>query len=137
MINKKLLAKSMLVWLGILPLAILNGALRDYALAPLISENVAMPISGILLSIMIFFLAFIFLPLLGKGTTKTYIVMGVIWTVATVILEFIIGFITQVPMTKMLNAYNFLTGNLWSLVLIIVIFTPLIVAKIRKIIVKE
>jgi hypothetical protein len=128
-----MILKSMLIWLGIIPLAILNGILREAVLVPVLGKS-GLPISGILLAAMAFLLTFLLLPRLGAGTQSTYVIMGVIWIVATIIFEFTLGFVTGDSLDKMLAAYNIFTGNLWLLDVIFIGCTPWLTAKIRNII---
>lgn len=45
--------KSLPVWLCFIPVAILNGGLREYVLVEAIGEEWALPVSGIILSVCI------------------------------------------------------------------------------------
>lgn len=125
--------KSMLIWTGIIPLAILNGGLREAILRPILGD-VALPISGIILSGMAFLLTYMFIQRLGKNEQSTYIKMGLIWTIATVVFEFALGFATGDTLENMLAAYNMQGGNLWPFVIIFIGSTPWLTAKIKRII---
>lgn len=131
--NKKMILRSMRIWLGIIPLAMLNGVLREAMLSPALGY-IALPISGILLSTMVFLLTFIFIPRLGKGTPSTYVKIGFVWIIATVLFEFTLGFATGESLENMLTAYNIFSGNLWLFVIIFIGFTPWLTAKVKKII---
>lgn len=133
-IDIKRIAKSILIWMALIPLAILNGALRDNVLTPWLG-NVALPLSGIILSLLIFGISVILIPKLGKGNQKTYIVMGMVWLVLTIVFEF--GFsltVEGIPLSVLLAAYDITTGNLWLLVLLTSGISPWLAAKIRHII---
>jgi hypothetical protein len=129
-----MILKSMLIWLTIVPLAILNGALREGILEPLIGSRIARPISGIILIILIFIVSFIFIPRLKKGTQRTYLIIGLLWVLATVIFETALSFLMGMSFYEVINAYNITTGNLWLLVVVFIGFAPTIVAKIKRII---
>lgn len=131
--KNKLVLKSMLVWLGIIPLAILNGGLRETVLLPTLGK-IALPISGILLSAMVFLLTYLLLPRLGTGTRATYVTIGVVWVLATIIFEFALGFAMGDSLTTMLTAYNISTGNLWLLVVLFTGCAPWLTAKAKKMI---
>ena len=73
-----LLLKSMLIWISIIPLAILNGGLRQRILEPLFGEKIANPISGLILCMLIFIVSLIFIPRLGNGNIRIYLTMGII-----------------------------------------------------------
>lgn len=131
--NKNIIAKSMLIWLGIIPLAILNGGLREAVLIPLLG-SIALPISGILLSALSFLLTYIFIPRLGKNKQSAYIKIGFVWILATIAFEFVLGFATGESLENMLAVYNILSGNLWPFVVVFIGLTPWLTAKVKKII---
>ena len=60
------LLKSFIVWICFIPVAILNGGLREYVLVKFIGEETALPVSGILLSAFIFLVTWLMLPRLVK-----------------------------------------------------------------------
>jgi hypothetical protein len=129
-----MIKKSMLIWLSITPLAILNGGFRQYALEPLVGEKYARPISGLILCFLIFIVSFIFIPKLGKGTVKTYLLIGVLWVFSTIIFETILGLLFGMSISEIIQAYNISTGNLWLIVVVFVGVVPLLIAKIKRII---
>lgn len=51
---------AILIWILIIPIAILNGGLREHVLNKL--GDIALPLSGIILSVCIFIVAFLFIP---------------------------------------------------------------------------
>lgn len=93
-----MIKKSLLIWLAIIPLAILNGGLRDIVIAPLIGAKYALPLSGVLLCLMIFILCYIFIPRIGKETTKGYLTIGLLWITLTVLFEFGLGLLMGTPL---------------------------------------
>jgi hypothetical protein len=129
--NKTFIAKSLLIWLSITPLAILNGALREYLLLPLLGTS-AYPLSGILLAMCIFIVSYILIPRLGRGDKRAYITMGLVWVLATLIFETLVGIIIGTSFIEMLETYNIFTGNLWLFIVILIGFIPTIVAKMKK-----
>ena len=129
--NKSFIAKSLLIWLSITPLAILNGVLRESLLLPMFGAF-AYPISGVLLSLCIFIVSYIFIPRLGTANKQTYIQMGLVWVLATLIFETLYGLIMGNSLIEILEAYNVFTGNLWLFIVIFIGFTPAIIARIKK-----
>jgi len=124
--------KSMLIWLSIIPLAIVNGALREGFLISLIGDKFAYLISGIILCILIFIISFIFIPKLGKGTKKTYLTIGIIWFFSTIIFETILGLFEGIAFNEIINSYNITTGNIWLIVVIFTGIVPFLIAKVKK-----
>lgn len=129
-----MIKKSILIWLSIIPLAFLNGALREMVIAPLIGMKYARPLSGILLCCFIFIVSLIFIPRLGKGTPKTYWIMGLLWFVSTIAFETILGLIMGDTFYELVSAYNITSGDLWLMVVIFVGIDPWLTAKIKQII---
>lgn len=128
-----LIGKSLLIWVGIIPLAILNGGIREYILYPFLG-TLSLPFSGILLCLMIFYLCFVFIPRLGQGTPQIYILIGLLWLLLTVSFEFLFGLLNGESIQNLLLAYNIFTGNLWLLVLLFTTVAPYLCAKLHKII---
>ena len=133
MIQISILLKSFLIWSSIIPIAFINGGLREVILIPRLGK-MAFPISGALLIMSIFFVSVVFIPKLDSATPETYIVMGILWMCMTVAFEFSLGFIRKIPFSKMLEAYNITSGNLWLLVVIFIGLVPFLVAHIKEII---
>jgi hypothetical protein len=129
-----MIKKSILIWLSIIPLAILNGGLREAFLTLRLGESCAQPISGIILLLLIFVVTFVFIPRIGKGTSETYWKIGGLWVALTVLFETVFGLATGDSVGKLLKAYDITTGNLWLIIVVFTGFAPWIIAKIRRII---
>ena len=124
--------KSLIIWLCFIPVAILNGGLREYALVKAISEKWALPVSGITLSVCIFLITWLLLPRITKAvTTQDCWLIGICWSVLTIAFEFIIGLAGGNTTAEILNAYDPATGNLWLLVLAITLLSPVTTKKCR------
>ena len=134
MLKGKYLMKKYLqaigIWLLIIPLAILNGGLRESVLNKL--GNIALPLSGIILSVCIFMVAFILIPKIKNCKKKDYIIIGVIWFVLTNLFDLSMYLSEGGNFNDLLKSYNFLSGNLWIVVVITTLLSPIIVSKIRK-----
>ena len=130
----KNILRSLLVWVLIIPLAILNGGFRDKVLMSWLGEQAALPVSGILLCILILIVTVLLLHKLVKGDSKIYCTIGIVWVFFTIGVEFVIGSIMNNSIEEMLSAYDITTGNLWLLVVIFTGFSLCLSAKIRKII---
>ena len=124
--------KSLPVWLCFIPVAILNGGLREYVLAKAIGAEWALPVSGITLSVCIFLITWLLLPRVIKAfTSKEGWLIGTGWALLTIVFEFAAGLAGDSTVSELLAAYNPLTGNLWLLVLMITLLSPIIVKHIQ------
>jgi hypothetical protein len=128
--------KSFLIWLAIIPLAILNGVFREIVVSPLIGERYGQPLSGISLCLIIFVICCVFIPKLGKGSAGTYWKIGFLWILLTVLFEFGFGLLTGDTIWELIKAYDIRTGNLWSLVVLFTGIAPYLTARIRQTIVE-
>jgi len=129
-----MLAKSILIWLSILPLAILNGGLRDNIIAPIIGMEYARPISALTLCLLIFLVSLLFISKLRKGIRKDYIFMDLLWILLTIIFETGMNLSLGNSFEEIIATYNITTGNLWLLVVIFIGIVPYLTAKLKHII---
>ena len=128
-IFKKKYLSAVLIWIMIIPIAILNGGFREYVLAEL--GTLALPLSGIILSICIFGIAYCFVPKIKNSSKKDYFIFGVIWFVLTNLFDLISYIMDGGGFADLLRSYNILTGNMWILVVLSALFSPAMVMKIR------
>ena len=125
--------KSLPTWLMIIPLAVLNGALRDFALRSLLGWY-ALPVSGVLLCGMIVLLAWLRVPRFGNCGLRQLVLVGVVWAVLAVIFECLLGVALNRPWVDLAAAYDLRSGNLWLLVVVCAGFAPWLAAKMRGIV---
>ena len=124
--------KSLIIWLCFIPVAILNGGLREYVLVEAIGEEWALPVSGITLSVCIFLITWMLLPRIIKAfTSKDGWLIGISWGLMTIAFEFAAGLAGGSTVSELLAAYNPLSGNLWLLVLLTTLLSPVIVRKAK------
>lgn len=125
--------KAFALWFAILILAMLNGALREKALIPALGSPGAFAVSGIILSACIFTVAFIAAPWYGRLSTAHWLLVGAFWVVLTLVFEFGFGRLVQnKPWPELFEAYRFKGGNIWPLVLIATLLSPLLAGKWRR-----
>ena len=129
-----MIKKSLLIWLAIIPLAILNGGLREMVINPLIGERYGQPLSCVLLCVFIFVLCWFCISRIGRGTAKTYWIIGLWWIILTILFETGFGLLTGHCFAELLKAYDITSGNLWLLVVLFTGIAPWLSAKVRKII---
>lgn len=77
----KTYAYAFLIWVMIIPIAILNGGFREYVLVEL--GVLAHPLSGIILSVCIFIVAYLLVPKIKNCVKRDYIFFGVMWFILT------------------------------------------------------
>lgn len=125
--------KALTVWLGILVLAIANGALREAVIIPRLGQTLGFTLSGALLSLLILVVAYLALPWIGRASGAIYIGLGLGWLCLTLVFEFTFGRLVQGrPWPELLDAYSFKDGNIWPVVLFAVALAPYVAARIRS-----
>jgi len=120
--------------LALIPLAFLNGGLREIVINPLVGKEYGQPISCFSLCLLLFVLCWFFIPKIGRGTAKTYLIIGLLWMLLTVLFETCLELLTGNTFAGVLKTYDIITGNLWLLVVLFVGIAPWLTAKTRKLI---
>jgi len=130
-----LIVKSLAIWFAMIPLAILNGLLREKLLTPLMSAELAIPMSGLTLSLLILLLTYFVLPLLGHRSSRNYLAIGLFWAILTLLFEWSFGqYVMGKTRQELLALFNLLQGNLFLMVLLTTFCAPWLTAKMRNLI---
>ena len=119
-----------LIWVMIIPIAILNGGFREYVLIKL--GVLALPLSGIILSFCIFIVAYLFVPKIKKCIKRDYILFGVMWFILTNLFDLSAYIKAGEGFAGLLQSYNIFTGNTWLLGVLSALFSPMLVMKIKE-----
>jgi hypothetical protein len=116
-----------LLWVGLLFLAIINGALRDFTYLKTLGEHRAHQLSTILLLLLISVYSYFVFGYWNLGSEKEAILVGVLWLILTLAFEFLFGhFVAKHSWEKLLRDYNIFKGRLWILILIWTAIVPLV-----------
>lgn len=126
--------KALIIWSGILVLAIANGILRESFLIPALGAPAALVLSGLLLSAVILGVTYYSLPWLQVTSPAGLFAVGLGWLALTLVFEFSFGLWQGKSWPELLEAYTFKDGNLWPIVLAITVLAPYITAKLRGLI---
>lgn len=125
--------KVALVWFGISILAVVNGTLRQFVLVPHLGMGIALPLSGLILAFLILLVTYLTSGFLGVHTTSTYLLIGTQWVVMTLAFEFLFGhYVVGKSWPELLQGFNILKGDLFSLVVLVTFWAPYLVGKIRN-----
>ena len=130
-----ILLKGTGIWLVIVIAAILNGTFREKVLVPAIGSSMALPLSGMLLALLVFLVAYMLISSIGSSETKTYILLGLLWVLLTLSFEFLFGhFVAGKSWHEILQIFNLKKGDLFTVVLAITGLSPWLAAKLRDIV---
>jgi hypothetical protein len=127
-----LLLKTIGIWLVMVIVAIVNGVIREKLMASMIGSAIALPVSGLLLSILIFLVVFLLVPFFGFLESKMYFFIGFIWFVLTLSFEFLFGhFVAGKSWHEIMQVFNIIKGNLFIVALLTTLISPWLSAKLR------
>lgn len=127
-----LLLKAAAIWFVIAILAIGNGAIRESILVPHIGQSLALPVSAISLSIIVFVVTYLSFPFFGKNDSRAYFLIGLQWVLMTLIFEFMFGhYVMGKSWSSLVQVFNIMNGDLFIIVLAVSLISPLFVAKIK------
>lgn len=123
--------KALVIWVGILVLAVANGVLRESVFVPWFGTPAALVLSGLLLSALIIGVTYFTLPWLQIHRPFMLCIVGLGWLIVTLIFEFSFGLWQGKSLSELLEAYTFKSGNIWPVVLAATALAPYIAAKLR------
>ena len=127
-----MIRKAMLAWLLMIPVAILNGGLRQALFVPAVGVLAGHQLSVLTGSIA--FLALVYATLhrdAPRYTDRWLLGLGAVWVAATIVFEFGFGhWVMGHPWSRLLADYNIFAGRLWTIVLAVIAIAPLAVKRI-------
>ena len=124
--------RAVVVWLAILVLANLNGAVRELWLIPRLGPMPGRVLSTIVLSALVFFVTWLTIGWIRPLTTGDALRVGVAWLGLTLAFEFGFGhYVFHQPWAALLADYDLSRGRIWIVVPLIVLFAPLWTARLR------
>ena len=135
MLSGTTLFKSVGIWALFVVIALLNATLREQLLSPMIGQWLALPLSGILLSALIFLMTLIMVPFLDVNDALGFWLVGALWLLLTLVFEFCVDlYVVGKTWESLLEVFNVLEGDLFAMVLITTAVSPYITAKMRNLV---
>ncbi len=114
-----------LLWIGLLLLAIINGAIRDFTYLKTFGEHRAHQISTIKLLLLISAYCYFVFGYWKISSESEAILIGIMWLFLTLAFEFLFGhFVARQSWEKLFANYNISRGRLWILILIWTAIVP-------------
>lgn len=126
------LGRAIVLWCAIIPLAVFNGILREKVLARWMRPEAARRLSGLSLSALVLLFAVATVTWVPASGCAEYWMVGVLWLVLTVAFEFLFGrFVGKKSYAELIGAYCFRDGDIWPVVLGVVVIAPVAAAWMR------
>ena len=127
------LVRAFIAWLMILGLATANGVLRESVLVPALGTTPGLMLSGADSCAHTPDRASVVLGRSVDLCGRRILDIGAFWLALTLAFEFGFGrAVAHKTWTQLLDAYTFRDGNLWPLVLLVVVLAPLFAAWLRR-----
>jgi len=127
-----LIAKYAVAWFGMMALAIMNGACRDFLNSAYVGDHGAHQIStGTLIALLAGYMLLLMRkwPLASAGQAW---IIGVLWLVMTEAFELGMGLIEGQSWSEMLQAHNVFAGQLWIFIPLWVLVGPYVFYRFRR-----
>ena len=116
-----------LLWFGLVVLAILNGLARENLYRRRLGELPAHQASTTSFILLIGLYVWIFSTVLPLESAGQAFLVGVIWLFMTIIFEFIFGhYVMKKPWQVLFTDYDIRKGRVWILILLWTLFSPLV-----------
>lgn len=123
------------IWCIMVLCAILNGLLRENILNPWLGNDIALPVSGLILSLLVLLVTWLFIPLFGIQQPRIYWLIGGLWISMTLAFEFLFGrFVVGNSWQDIFQVFNITQGNLFLLALLVTAIAPWLMARSRGLI---
>lgn len=128
-----MVGRALVVWAGLLMVAVALGALREALLAPRLGSQAAHVLGTIAFCLAILLVTWASIRWIGPGDIAAAIRIGLMWVVLTVAFEFLAGhYVFGHAWERLLADYNVLRGRIWLLVLVTTGAAPAVAARLRN-----
>ena len=120
------------LWLIFLVVAIACGIIRDRFLVPELGPLGGRALGTLLVGVIIFGIIYAYIGKLKGASQASLFNLGLFWTMATIMFEFLFGhYVMGHSWDSLWADYNVFQGRIWPLVLIVTLFGPLLARKMR------
>ena len=127
-----MVARAVAVWFVLIGVEFIHGIARTLLLAPYVGDFRARQIGVFIGSVLILVVAYLFVPWIHAGNTKSLIAVGVLWLALTVAFELGFGhFVFGRSWEGLGSDFDLAHGGLLLLGLVVLMFSPLIAVRLR------
>lgn len=130
----KLILRSILLWLVFIPIAIINGTVRNFVYKPIVGDLIAHQVSTVIAISLFILVGYLFLKNISiKHTDNELVFAGLFLVFLTILFEFGFGhYVMGNSWEKLATDYNIFMGRTWALLLFAELVTPLVSKKLAE-----
>ncbi|MDZ7730571.1 MAG: hypothetical protein U5K37_06160 [Natrialbaceae archaeon] len=127
----RLVAVPFGLWCVMAVLAVVNGGIRETYLLPALGYDRAHLLStALLVGAILLVTGLYFTQTAAPYTRLELLAIGVAWAVLTVGFEFLVGYLEGTPVSVTLGQYNVLAGEVWIVVPLTLVFSPIVFGRL-------
>jgi len=126
--------RSLVVWLFIVLTEILHGVARTLFIAPYIGDFHSRQIGVFTGSVLILTIAILFIKWIAAKSIFQLLGIGFFWLVLMLSFEITFGLLVGSSWERIISDYNLIKGGLLPIGMLILMLSPLIAAKVRRLI---
>lgn len=123
--------RTIVVWFALMGAETIHGILRRVLLEPVVGDFRARQISVFTGALIILVVAYLFVPWFRTRSTRSLFLIGLAWLALTVTFEVLLGRFMHLSWERILSDYNLAQGGLMPIGLLVLLFSPLIAARLR------
>lgn len=126
-VRPSVLPHSLVPWVVMAVVAVLNGGFREVVLIPRIGSYPGHVVSTVALVVAIALISSLYFSTTAIAYTRAELALiGVAWVVLTTGFEFLVGYLEGTPVSTTLGQYDVLAGQVWILVPLTLLASPLL-----------
>jgi hypothetical protein len=120
-------------WLILLALAFLNATIRELLYKDAVGERRSQQLSTMTMAAIVVAFAWFVVSRWPLARFRDAVAVGILWSVSTAAFEaFMMVVLAGRPLSVAAAPYNLADGNLWSLLLLVILFAPPIAWKLCR-----
>jgi hypothetical protein len=129
-----MVTRAIVVWLVMLIVASVNGAIRQALLIPALGDDAGRAVSTLILAALIALLTWITIGWIHPRSNGDAWMIGAMWVALTLAFEFLAGhYLFGTTWPVLLEDYDVMRGRIWILVLIVTAVAPRVAAGARAV----
>lgn len=125
--------KFLIAWIPGIPIAIINGLIRNSLYQKFLSELHAHQLSAVSFALFFSIYVWYILKWIRLSSIQDAILLGLVWLILTIVFEFLFGhYVMGHSWSKLFHDYNLLAGRVWIFVLIWITIIPIILQSVQQ-----